>query len=173
MTVYERRKATPEDIELILKNLRKFSRNELMIVADMEGQGLKQAVEGSRDVWCGFADGQLGVMYGVRMVSIVSNHAYIWMLTTELVEKHWVTFVRVCALFLEELLGQYDRLSVIAPLRSDMSQRWLQYIGFKQTGVTRMYGVKFKTYELTKEALSNEKLTWLRGDEGWQPLLAS
>jgi hypothetical protein len=173
MTVYERRKTSAEDIETILKNLRKFSRNELMIVADTEEQALRQAIEGSRDVWSGYADGQLGVMYGVRIVNIVNNHAYIWMLTTELVEKHWVTFVRVSALFLDELLSQYEQLSVIAPLRSQMSQRWLQYLGFKQTGVTRMYGIKFKSYDITKESLSNEKLVWLRGDEGWQPLLAS
>jgi len=36
-----------------------------------------------------------------------------------------------------------------------------------------MHGVKFKTYSITKDALKDEKLNWLKGEKGWQPLLAS
>jgi len=171
--VFERRKTTEEDITAILKEIREFSRSELFVVADTEEEALRQAVEGSRDVWSGFANNKLVLMYGVRIISILSNHAYLWMITTELAEKHWVTFIRATTLFSWELLHQYDKLTVISPMKSHVSQRWLRYIGFEQEGTVRMYGVKFKRFSITKEALDSEKMNWLKGDFGWQPLLAS
>jgi len=171
--VFERRKTTEDDIKVILKEIREFSRNELFVVAETEEEALRQAVQGSRDVWSGFANNKLVLMYGVRLISIISNHAYLWMITTTLAEKHWVTFIRASTLFTYELLHQYDKVSVISPLKSHTSQKWLKYIGFQQEGTVRMHGVKFKTYSITKDALKDEKLNWLKGEKGWQPLLAS
>jgi len=173
ISTLERRKTTEADLEIILSNLRDFSRNELFIVAGEEETALKQAVEGSRDVWSGYVDGELALIYGVRVISILSNHAYVWMLTTKLVEKHWVSFVRVSTVYAWDLLDQYDKVSVIAPFKSELSQRWLEYLGFTREGVTRMYGIKFRTYSITKESFKTEKLEWLRGEDRWQPLLAS
>jgi hypothetical protein len=171
--VFERRKTVEEDVVAILKDIREFSRNELFVVANTEEEALRQAVAGSRDVWSGFANNKLVLMYGVRLISIISNHAYLWMITTELAEKHWVTFIRATTLFAWELLHQYDKLTVISPMKSHTSQKWLKYIGFEQEGVVRMHGVKFKRFSITKEALEEDKMNWLKGDFGWQPLLAS
>jgi len=170
---YERRETTDEDIRVMLENIREFSRNELMIVAGTEETALKQACEGSRDVWSGYVNDELALIYGVKVISILNNHAYIWMLTTKVVERHWVTFIRVSALYTWQLLQQYDQISAIAPMKSSLSQKWLKYVGFTQVGVTRLYGIKFKSYMITKGTVEDKKLQWLKGDEKWPPLLAS
>jgi len=170
---FVRKKTTKEDMAKILANLRDYSRDELLVVAGTEEQALEQAIDGSRDVWSGYINDELGIVYGVKIVNILSNHAYIWMLTTEQAEKHWVTFVRVSTMCTWELLNQYEKITAISPLRSKVSHKWLEYIGFKQTGVARIYGIKFKTYEITRDMLADEKIQWFRGDDGWQPLLAS
>lgn len=170
---FERRKTEEADIQAILSEIRELSREELFIVAGTEEEAVRQAIEGSREVWSGFADGKLVLIYGVRLVNILSNHAYIWMISTELAAKHWVTFARATTLFAWELLQQYDQITAISPLKSKRSHKWLQYIGFTQTGVVRMHRVKFKTFSITRESLQDEKFNWLKGEQGWLPLLAS
>jgi len=170
---FERRATTEADVQAILQEIRQLSRDELFIVAGSEEEAIRQAIDGSREVWSGFADDKLVLIYGVRLISILSNHAYIWMISTELAEKYWVTFARATTLFTWELLQQYEQITAISPLKSKKSHKWLQYIGFNQTGVVRVHRIKFKTFSITRESLQDEKFNWLKGEKGWLPLLAS
>jgi len=165
---------TLEDCEELMKNLRDFSKDDLLIAAGDGEEGLRSAVAGSRYVYTGCVDGRVALIYGVRVINILSGHVYLWMMTTKLVEEYWVTFSRAACVYACDLLGEYSQVTAICPLRNKKSAKWLEFIGFVPGPVVRMHRIKFKSYMLTRETLDVEKLAWFnQGEDRWQPLQRS
>lgn len=170
MAEFTRRVTTEEDCVEMLRNIRDFSKDDLLIAAGDGEEGLRSAIAGSRDVYSCFANGQLGLIYGVRLINILSNHAYLWLMTTKLADEYWVTFTRAACVYSWDLLNDYDRLTAICPLKNKRSEKWIKFIGFEEGPVVKMHRVRFKTFSMTKETVDSDKLNWLKGDDRWQPL---
>lgn len=171
--VFTHRPTTEADCEEVLREIRDFSKDDLLIAAGEGPEGLRSAIAGSREVYSAFANGQLGLIYGVRIINILSGHAYLWMVTTKLADQYWVTFTRAACIYTFDLLDRYDTITAICPLKNKKSEKWLKFIGFEQGPVVKMHRIRFKTFSITKETIDNERLAWLKGDEGWQPLAQS
>lgn len=173
MPVFSWRPTTEADCEELLQNIREFSKEDLLIMAGGDREGLLASIEGSRYVYTGLVNDRVGVIYGMRLVNILSGHVYLWMLTTKLAEEYWVTFSRAAAIYIADLLNEYDYVTSICPMKKKKSEKFLKYLGFVSGPVVRMHRIKFKTFSITRETLNTEKLDWLKGDERWQPLLRS
>lgn len=83
----------------------------------------------SQDSWTGFVDGNIACIWGVIPPTLMSNQAYLWLLTTELVREHQFLFVRHSQRVIEEMLRAYDVIVGDAIIGNDRGIRWLKWLG--------------------------------------------
>ena len=86
-------------------------------------------VKMSSDVWVGKADGVVACAFGVIAPSIISEQAYIWVITTGIVEEHKFTFIRYSQRVLETLLEQYESIVGFCFVQETSAIRWLKFLG--------------------------------------------
>jgi hypothetical protein len=80
-------------------------------------------------LWRGEVDGQLACIWGLIPGSLLSDHAYIWLYTTELVQEHQFIFVRYSQLMIKEMLKEYEFITGNTVAGEDRSIRWLKWLG--------------------------------------------
>lgn len=168
--VFSWRPTTEQDCVDMLRDIREFSKEDLLIAAGDGEEGLRSAIAGSREVYTGLVDGRVGLIYGVRLINILSGHAYLWMMSTKLADQYWVTFTRAAIIYTYDLLKQYDQVTSICPMKNKKSEKWLKFLGFTPGPIVRMHRIKFKTFSITRDTIKPEKLNWFEGDDKWQPL---
>jgi RimJ/RimL family protein N-acetyltransferase len=84
-------------------------------------------------------DGEVVAIAGaVRLWDGVATY---WMLTSDLVDKYPVGFIRACKRGLESLHKCFGihRLEASIAAGHDVSEKWAQYMGFECEGVMRAY----------------------------------
>lgn len=79
--------------------------------------------------WAVDLDGEIAVLYGVRVVNLLDDRAYVWMLGTDAVDKHPVAFLRHSRIALERLRGRYSLLYGEIESDFEASVRWLTWCG--------------------------------------------
>ena len=85
----------------------------------------------SIDIWAGFIDGELACIWGVIPPTLMSDQAYLWLYTTNIIEEHQFTLVRHSQMVIEEILEEYPSIVGHAMLGSSKSIRWLKWLGAK------------------------------------------
>ncbi len=79
--------------------------------------------------WVGEADGVVACVWGVITPTLLSNRAYIWLITTALAEEHQFLLVRYSRMALDELLEHYDEIHGHCMIGHSQSIRWLRWLG--------------------------------------------
>jgi hypothetical protein len=77
----------------------------------------------------GLIDGQVACVWGVRANVILNDSAYLWMLTTQLVDEHPFVFVRHSQLMAEEILKRFSFIHGWVLADNQRSVKWLQWLG--------------------------------------------
>ena len=91
---------------------------------------LKQFIRRSDEVWFGMVDDQVAAVWGLVTPSLISNQrAYMWLLTTDLVEQHKFIFISRSQLFVEDALNRYPVLIGHVELGNTRAKRWLTWLG--------------------------------------------
>lgn len=85
----------------------------------------------SDEVWTGLWKGDIACMFGIISPSLLSDKAYIWMLWTDLVEKHKFVFVRHSQMWLEDLQDRYPIVYGHVECSRPRAKAWLQWLGAK------------------------------------------
>jgi len=83
----------------------------------------------SNEIWAGFCRDQLGCLYGTWAKSLLSDEAYLWLVTNEVVKEHPFIFVRHSQLAIERLLKQYRTLYGHVLYGQVNSIQWLEWLG--------------------------------------------
>lgn len=81
--------------------------------------------------WAGFWDGEIACVYGVMSPSLMSDEAYLWLLTNDLVRDHAFTFVRHSQIVIRELLKEYNVIHGHVLRGQINSIQWLEWLGVK------------------------------------------
>lgn len=97
----------------------------------------------SVEIWAGFINGELACIWGVIPPSLMSNQAYLWLYTTDVIKEHQFTLVRHSQLVIEGLLEEYESIVGHAIVGSDKSIRWLKWLGAK-FGSPQGTGIPFR-----------------------------
>jgi hypothetical protein len=97
----------------------------------------------SQLVYCGKVDDGIVCLWGLMLVSLLSDQAYLWLYTTELVAKHQFLFVRHSQRIMERLLEQFSIIFGHVDPRAERSMRWLKWLGAEFIGADRGM-VKFR-----------------------------
>lgn len=104
-------------------------------VANVEGAQdiLHDCLYRSMEVRYGLVDGEAACMWGLIPPTILSDSAYLWLLTTELVAEHKFLFIRHSQRYIEEALKKYPLIigDVVGNNRSTI--RWLKFLGAEFT----------------------------------------
>jgi hypothetical protein len=74
-------------------------------------------------------DSEVACVYGLAPPTAISNRAYLWLLTTDLVEQHKFLFIRHSQLVVEDALKRYDVITGTVEHRNGPARRWLRWLG--------------------------------------------
>lgn len=77
----------------------------------------------------GFVDGEVAAMWGLVPQSLLSNQAYLWLLTTELAEQHKFLLVRYSQMFVAQALEHYETLVGHCAAGNFSTKRWIRWLG--------------------------------------------
>lgn len=83
----------------------------------------------STSCWLGSIDGETVCAWGLIPPSILSQRAYIWLITTDKVEEHQFTFVRQSQIWIGYMLNTYPTLCGHAEIGNKRGIRWLKWLG--------------------------------------------
>lgn len=82
-------------------------------------------------IWAGFINGGLACIWGVIPPTLLSNQAYLWLYTTDVIKGHEFILIRHSQLVMEEILDEYPSVVGHAIIGSSKSIRWLKWLGAK------------------------------------------
>ena len=124
------RPARPDDAREIVPRLRARDLAGLGTVGD-PAQVVRDGLESSIAAWAVLADGEIAVLFGFRVVMLLDDQVYLWMLGTRTIDEHPVTFLRKSR-GVVGLLRKHYRL-VYGEVASDYERsiRWLTWMGGK------------------------------------------
>ncbi len=90
-----------------------------------------ESVEQSQDIWAGFWNGELALIWGLIPVSLLSDKAYIWSVGTPILRRCAKTLLRLSRLWLKEIAQEYPELLGLC----DQKTAWVKHLGaeFEQT----------------------------------------
>lgn len=75
-------------------------------------------------------DGELGCIFGVTPINVLSGLGAPWMLGTDLVERNAGAFIRVNRKYIGKIHDLYPKLINFVDVRNTTSIRWLKKMGF-------------------------------------------
>jgi hypothetical protein len=88
----------------------------------------------SYSIWMGLVDNKMACIWGVTLASLLSNRAYIWLWTSDLVKGFPFVFVRRAQIEIRELLKEHDEVYGVVNSHlpgTTNSIRWLKLLGAK------------------------------------------
>lgn len=133
--------ATLEHADYVAANLRQAEIDELKALAGTEPlPSTRACVERSERAWAWLVDGEPAALFGVASRNIIGDKGEPWLLTTDLVDRHPVRFLRSCAIAIENMKGSYPILENWVDARHTVCVKWLGWLGFT-VHPARPYGV--------------------------------
>ena len=81
--------------------------------------------------WTGLVENKVACVWGIISPTILSDSAYLWLLTTDLVDEHPFLFVRHSQMVVEKLLEDFPCIKGHVVAGETRSIRWLKWLGFK------------------------------------------
>lgn len=95
-----------------------------------------------------FFDGELGVVWGLQSKSLVGEVGYIWMLTTQVIERNKRAFLRRSRQITAEALSACPVIRCHCDASHVKSHRWLIWLGFSTLGMETVQERPFWIMEL-------------------------
>lgn len=90
---------------------------------------LQEFIQRSILHYVGTVDGKTACMFGLIAPSLMSSQAYLWLLTTDLVDEHQFIFVRRSQLVIKQLLKDFPVIVGHVAPDNERGKRWLRWLG--------------------------------------------
>jgi hypothetical protein len=93
---------------------------------------MNDCLKTSTTVWLGLVDSKIACAWGVALPTIMSNRAYLWLWTTDLVKEHPFVFIRRAQVVIKDLLKEYEVVMGVVDATNpgaSSSVRWLKLLG--------------------------------------------
>lgn len=127
----EFRKATIGDGVSVLAHLRDEQKTTISKL-DLDALALLHKVMGSgMPSTTVLIDDEIAAVFGVARETLLGE-VKIWMITTDLISKHPIEFLRKSRQFTKDLYSAYGPLIGMVDSNFEKSQRWLRWIGFEE-----------------------------------------
>jgi|SRR5215469_1413324 len=90
---------------------------------------LRECLYRSTAKWIGYVDGEVACMWGLVPQSLLSDQAYLWLITTDIAAEHKFLLVRYSQLFVERALQAYPVITGHCEAGNYAAKRWLKWLG--------------------------------------------
>jgi hypothetical protein len=90
---------------------------------------LKECIWRSIEVRQGLVDGEVACAWGLIPPTILSNTAYLWLLTTDIIAEHKFLFIRYSQRYIEEALKTYPIIIGDVVGHNPSASRWIHWLG--------------------------------------------
>jgi hypothetical protein len=90
---------------------------------------LKECIWRSTEVRQGLVDGEVACAWGLIPPTILSNTAYLWLLTTDIIAEHKFLFIRYSQRYIEEALKTYPIIIGDVVGHNPSARRWIKWLG--------------------------------------------
>lgn len=151
MTIVELVPATQEHVEELARTMRQADRDEVWGAVGLEPlAALERTMAVARDPMTALADGRVAAMYGVESPSLLSPIGVPWLLSSDLMGKHWTKAGRLSKQWVEEQRQKYDLLVNYVDQRHDKAVKWLLWLGFTLHDPEPYgpFGMMFRRFEM-------------------------
>jgi hypothetical protein len=105
---------------------------------------IRGAVARSSDTWAGVVDKEVACVWGLIPPTILGDKAYLWLITTDLVDQHPFCFVRHSQMAVQELLKQYPIIYGHVIPGNERGMRWLKWLGARITKMPKIYDFELR-----------------------------
>lgn len=128
----EVRSATENDGRWLATRLRKADLREIWSAYGMDGEtGFWAAFNNSEEVYSVVYKNEVVAIFGVCILSYLSNQGGIWMLATDQLDTIGISFARHTRTIIQEFLTRYSSLVNWVDSRNTQSIAWLRINGFE------------------------------------------
>lgn len=116
---------TEGDHELALSILKRSG--EMDLTPDAESV-LLNCMERSIKVCCGWYDDNPACIWGLIPPTVLSDRAYLWLVTSNIVFEHKFLFIRYSQRYVEEMLSVYSLLYGEVAVKNKAAKKWLGWL---------------------------------------------
>jgi len=125
-------KAEEWHIDHIAASIREDDRREMYDYALLTPkEALVKSLAISKLCWTGLADDVPACMFGVAPASILSNTGLVWMIGTNLIDRHQMAFLRRNRNMVKIMSNSFDRLENYVAEYNTRAIAWLKWLGFQ------------------------------------------
>ena len=93
-------------------------------------RALMDTVENADVKVASYVGDDLVALWGVRKKSILSSEAYVWLIASNALDAHWLTFAKESKRILARLQDSYPHLENFVDAGNDRIIGWLKWLGF-------------------------------------------
>ena len=123
--------ATMEHAASIGARMRQVDVDECWATAQLPpADTVRLSLENSIMAWTWLEDGEPVCIWGYACQSLVGDHGIPWLLTTDLVERHPIKFLRNSRIVLDIFHSRFRHLENYVDARHVACLRWLRWLGF-------------------------------------------
>jgi hypothetical protein len=83
----------------------------------------------SNEIYYGLVNGKVACVWGFIQPTILSDTAYLWLLTTDIVAQHKFLLVRHSQMFIEEALKTWPTIIGNCAIDDTKAIRWIKWLG--------------------------------------------
>jgi len=144
-------KAAPEHIDCVAGRLRLPDTADLWATAGISStDAVRYSLHVSVHSWAWNVEGEVACLFGLVAPSLISHCAMPWVITTPLVERHPIEFMRGSRRMLAHMLQLFPTLEGYVDARHDVSIRWLRWLGFRihAAEIMEPYHLLFHRFEM-------------------------
>ncbi len=114
----------------ILANMRGINLVEVERIGVDPCKTMDEAMDRAVLTWAGTINEKLVCLGGIEQATILSDSAYLWLVTTKAVEEHSFIFVRRSQIVLDAIFDRYRMVYGVVDKDFERSIRWLRWLGF-------------------------------------------
>jgi hypothetical protein len=142
------RPAQVGDVDIILANCREREREAYARLGQSSHTYLASVLSQSAESFSGLVDGVPCCMWGVVRGSLLSDSAFLWLITCYMIEDYPFTFIRRSQIWLADLRKRYHYIHGVVQADNLVSVKWLKWLGFTVYGFEFIEGYALKRFEM-------------------------
>lgn len=101
----------------------------IAMLSELNQETMRRSMMNSRWVWVGREDEKVLGFWGLIPPTLLSDRAYLWLMTTPHMREHVFVFVRYSQRVVQEMLAEYPLIVGHCTAGQDKSFRWLRWLG--------------------------------------------
>lgn len=106
-----------------------ISLDYLPMLADIDQETIVRSIKNSSRTWAGMVDDRLVCMWGLIPPTLMSDTAYLWLITTKHLHGHEFLFIRHSQRAVQSMLEEFPEIVGHTLIENRRAIQWLRWLG--------------------------------------------